>query len=64
MSKLNKEQFINECKKDIDILVNVSGLDFNECADMMFITYRSFAIDDMDDEEVNQIIDKLNKINI
>lgn len=64
VSKMTKERFVKECNNDITLMSSVSGLSFDECTEMMFITYKSFAIEDMDDDEVNRIIDKLNSIEI
>jgi hypothetical protein len=61
VSILTKEQFRGKCDNDIKLMSKVSGLSYEECADAMFITYKSF---DIDDKRVDEIIDKLSKVEI
>lgn len=64
MSDMTKEQFIEKCNEDITLMTNVCGMSFDECAEMMFVTYNSFQIDDMSAEEINRIVNELNKVQI
>lgn len=60
MSKMTKEQFVEKCDSNIKLMSSVSDLSFDECAEAMFATYNGFA--DAPDEDVNRIVDELNKI--
>lgn len=62
MPKMTKEQFVEKCNKDITLMSNVCRISFDECAEMLFVTYKSFVVEDMSDEEMSRIIDKLNDV--